>query len=163
MKLNSQYFTLSALVIVSGLFWFYYSEYQDKAEEYRRLKRQYDEQVIAIGKQQERLEQLAKLDEIYIEKLANAKTEIDTLRADVAAGRRKLRIKATCPVSETTSSGSVGDAGTPQFTEPAKQDYYDLLRMMAENRQQTEYLQDYINTECRGNDGKSTPQNHWLP
>ncbi|MBC8954216.1 peptidase [Xenorhabdus sp. PB62.4] len=34
MKLNSRYFTLSALVIVSGLLWFYYREYQDKAEEY---------------------------------------------------------------------------------------------------------------------------------
>ncbi|PHM64675.1 lysis protein [Xenorhabdus sp. KJ12.1] len=157
MKIGSQYFTLIALVIVSGLFWFYYSEYQNKAEAYTSLKLQYDKQVIAIGKQQERLEQLAKLDEIYIEKLANAKTEIDTLRADVAAGRRKLRIQASCPVSETASSGSVGDAGTPQLTESAKQNYYDLLRMMAENRQQTEYLQDYINTECRGNNGKSTP------
>ncbi|SFN82601.1 prophage endopeptidase [Xenorhabdus japonica] len=32
MKLNSQYFTHGALVIVSGLLWFYCSEYQDKAE-----------------------------------------------------------------------------------------------------------------------------------
>ncbi|WP_445286139.1 lysis system i-spanin subunit Rz, partial [Xenorhabdus sp. KJ12.1] len=90
--------------LLVGMFWFYYSEYQDKAEEYTSLKLQYDAQVIAINKQQERLEQLAKLDEIYIEKLANAKTEIDTLRADVAAGRRKLRIKATCPVREATPS-----------------------------------------------------------
>ncbi|OTA14008.1 hypothetical protein Xvie_04076 [Xenorhabdus vietnamensis] len=45
MKLNSQYFTLGALVIVSGLLWFYYREYQDKAEEYHNLKLQYDRQV----------------------------------------------------------------------------------------------------------------------
>ncbi|CDG89951.1 lysis system i-spanin subunit Rz [Xenorhabdus bovienii] len=58
---------------------------------------------------------------------------------------------------ETTSSGSVVDAGTPQLTEAARQDYYELLRMMAENERQTKYLQDYVKTECRGNNGKSTP------
>ncbi|MDC9604943.1 hypothetical protein [Xenorhabdus griffiniae] len=45
MKFNSQYFTLGALVFVSGLLWFYYSEYQDKAEKYDSLKRQYDNQI----------------------------------------------------------------------------------------------------------------------
>ncbi|WP_230578214.1 lysis protein [Xenorhabdus bovienii] len=84
------------------------------------------------------------MDTKHIRELDNAKSEIDTLRADVAAGRRKLRI----------SSGSMGDAGTPQLTEVARQDYYDLLRMMAENERQTKYLQDYVNTECRGNNGK---------
>ncbi|MGJ0626358.1 lysis system i-spanin subunit Rz, partial [Xenorhabdus bovienii] len=53
-----------------------------------------------------------------------------------------------CPVRETTPSGSMGDAGTPQLTEAARQDYYDLLRMMAENERQTKYLQEYVNTEC---------------
>ncbi|WP_340619399.1 lysis protein [Xenorhabdus siamensis] len=149
MKLNSQYFTLGALVIVSGLLWFYYSEYQDKAEEYRRLKRLYDEQVIVINKQQERIKQLHELDTQHTQELAHARTEIDTLRADVAAGRRKLRIKATCPVSETVTSSSVGDAGTPQLTESARQDYYRLREMMAENERQVKYLQDYIKTECR--------------
>ncbi|PHM50169.1 peptidase [Xenorhabdus hominickii] len=83
-----------------------------------------------------------------IEELAHAKTEIDTLLADVAAARRKLRVQAICPVPETVASRSVGDAGTPQLTEAARQDYFDLLRMMAENEQQTKYLQDYVNTEC---------------
>ncbi|WP_275351842.1 hypothetical protein [Xenorhabdus bovienii] len=34
MKFNSQYFILGALVIVSGLLWFYYSEYQQKDKDY---------------------------------------------------------------------------------------------------------------------------------
>ncbi|WP_187650494.1 lysis system i-spanin subunit Rz, partial [Xenorhabdus indica] len=33
-------------------------------------------------------------------------------------------------------------------TEPARQDYYRLREMMAENERQTKYLQDYIKTEC---------------
>ncbi|WP_446471103.1 lysis protein [Xenorhabdus stockiae] len=149
MKLNSQYFTLSALVIVSGLFWFYYSEYQDKAEAYTSLKLEYDKQVIAIGKQQERFEQLAKLDEIYIEKLANAKTEIDTLRADVAAGRRKLRIKATCPVSETTSSGSMVTSTTVELPRETGQTVLDIREGIINDRAKLRYLQDYIKTECQ--------------
>ncbi|WP_338149435.1 lysis protein [Xenorhabdus bovienii] len=111
-------------------------------------------QFIAINEQQARIQHLAELDSKHRQELDNAKSKIDTLRADVAAGRRKLRIKAICPVLETTSSGSMGYAGTPQLTDAARQDYYDLLRMMAENERQTKYLQDYVNTECRGNDGK---------
>jgi prophage endopeptidase len=148
MKLNSYYFTFGVMGLLAGALWFYYGAYHNKAEEYRSLKRQYDGQVIAINQQQTQIRHLAELDKIHTEKLANDKIEIDALRADVAAGRRKLRIKATCPVPETTSSGSVGDAGIPQLTESAKQDYYDLLRMMVENGQQTKYLQDYIRTEC---------------
>ncbi|MEX0446213.1 lysis protein [Xenorhabdus sp. SGI246] len=111
MKLNSQYFTFGVMGLLAGMLWFYYSEYQDKAEEYRRLKRQYDEQIIAIDKQRERIKHLTELDKTHTQELAHTKTEIDSLRADVAAGRRKLHIKATCPVYETvTSSGVVTPA-----------------------------------------------------
>ncbi|WP_422109089.1 lysis protein, partial [Xenorhabdus bovienii] len=103
-----------------------------------------------ITNQQKRIQHLAELDTKHTQELDNAKSEIDILRADVAAGRRKLRIKAICPVSETTSSGSMVDAGTPQLTDAARQDYYDLLRMMAENERQTKYLQDYVRNQCHG-------------
>ncbi|PHM24088.1 lysis protein [Xenorhabdus ehlersii] len=157
MKFNLTYGVAIALIVTSGAAYLYRSGYKkqlsinsDQATEIRQL-------TDTINYQNTHIDMLHEIDTKHTQELANAKTEIDTLRADVAAGRRKLRIKATCPVSETSPSGSVVDAGAPQLTEQAKQDYYDLLRMMAENRQQTEYLQDYINTECRGNDGKSTP------
>ncbi|MDE9499331.1 lysis protein [Xenorhabdus bovienii] len=148
MKFNSQYFTVGALVVVSGLLWFFYSEYQQKAQDYSELDEKHQTQLIAINEQQKRIQHLAELETKHIQELDNDKAKIDTLRADVAAARRKLRIKAICPVSETTPSRSMGDAGTPQLTEAARQDYYDLLRMMAENERQTKYLQDYVNTEC---------------
>ncbi|WP_340612104.1 lysis protein [Xenorhabdus bharatensis] len=149
MKLNSQYFTLGALVIVSGLFWFYYSEYQDKAEEYRRLKRQYDAQAIAINQQQERIQHLSELDKIHIQELANAKTEIDTLRADIAAGRRKLRIQASCPVHETTSSGSVVNDTTVELPRETGQAVLDIREGIINDRAKLRYLQEYVNTECK--------------
>ncbi|MCP9268864.1 lysis protein [Xenorhabdus sp. XENO-1] len=144
MKLNSQYFTFGVMGLLAGALWFYYGEYQDKAKEYYSLNLQYEEQVAINTNQQARIQQLHELEAKHTQELANAKTEIDTLRADVAAGRRKLRIKATCSVPETPSSRGMVDAGTPQLTEAARQDYYDLLRMMAENERQTKYLQDYI-------------------
>ncbi|MEX0446034.1 lysis protein [Xenorhabdus sp. SGI246] len=148
MKLNSQYLTLGALVIVSGLLGFYYSEYQDKAREYARLKRQYDAQSIAINKQQERIKHFAELDNKYTQELANAKTEIDTLRADVAAGRRKLRIKATCPVSETTASSGVGDATTVELTGETGSTAIDIRAGIISDREKLRYLQDYVKTQC---------------
>ncbi|WP_340611587.1 lysis protein [Xenorhabdus bharatensis] len=148
MRLNSQYFTLIVLVIVSGLFWFYYSEYQNKAEAYTSLKFQYDAQVIAINKQQERIQHLSELDKIHTQELTNAKTEIDTLRADVAAGRRKLRIKATCPVREATSSGSVGDATTVELSRETGQAVLDIREGIINDRAKLRYLQDYVREQC---------------
>ncbi len=139
------------LVIIAGLIawssWLMASlnEVNDLNE---KLTTDLNEQVAINTNQQARIQHLAELETKHIRELDNAKSEIDTLRANVAAGRRKLRIKAICPVSETTSSGSMGYAGIPQLTEAARQDYYDLLRMMAENERQTKYLQDYVNTEC---------------
>ncbi|MEQ1965428.1 lysis protein [Xenorhabdus khoisanae] len=149
MRFNSQYFTLGAFAVVAGLLWFYYSEYQDKAEEYRSLKRQYDEQVAINTNQQERIKQLHELDTRHSQELANAKTEIDTLRADVAAGRRKLRIKATCPVSETVTSGSVGDAGTVELTGETGSTVLDIRAGIINDRAKLRYLQDYIRSQCQ--------------
>ncbi|WP_446469250.1 lysis protein [Xenorhabdus stockiae] len=157
MRFNLIYGVIVALIIASGTAYLYRSGYKKQLGINNDQLIEIQQLTDRINYQNTHIDMLHELDNKHSQELANAKTEIDTLRADVAAGRRKLRIKASCPVSEATSSGSVGGAETPQLTEPAKQDYYDLLRMMVENERQTKYLQDYVNTECRGNDGKSTP------
>ena len=49
---------------------------------------------------------VAALDAKYTKELADAKAENDALRDDVAAGRRRLHIKAVCQsVREATASG----------------------------------------------------------
>ncbi|MDE9566943.1 lysis protein, partial [Xenorhabdus bovienii] len=127
MKFNSQYFTVGALVIVSGLLWFLYSEYQQKNKDYNDLNTKHQTQLIAINEQQKRIQRLAELDTKHRQELDNAKSEIDTLRADVAAGRRKLRIKAVCPVSETVATSSLDDATTPRLEDSAVRDYFTLI------------------------------------
>ncbi|MDX7992593.1 hypothetical protein [Xenorhabdus littoralis] len=46
MKFNSRYFTLGAFIIVAGLLWFYYSEYQQKAKDYTELDAKYKHQQL---------------------------------------------------------------------------------------------------------------------
>lgn len=161
MKLTLTHYTIVVLFVTTGIATFgsyhYSTEYEKQKEANGRQATKIQQLTDTLNDQNTHIDMLHELDTKHIRELDNAKSEIDTLRADVAAGRRKLRIQAVCPVHETTPSGSVGNAGTPQLTEAARQDYYDLLRMMAENERQTKYLQDYVNTECRGNNGKSTP------
>ncbi|OKO99690.1 lysis protein [Xenorhabdus eapokensis] len=115
------------------------------------------EQVAINATQLERIHQhLTELDTKHTQELANAKTEIDTLRADVAAGRRKLRIKAVCPVSETVTSGSVVTPTPVELTRETGSTVLDIREGIINDRAKLRYLQDYVNTECRGNNGKPT-------
>ena len=54
----------------------------------------------------------------YTKELADAKAENDALRDDVAAGRRRLHIKAVCQsVREATPASGVDNAASPDWHE----------------------------------------------
>ncbi|WP_242687810.1 lysis protein [Photorhabdus stackebrandtii] len=149
MKFNSHGYTFVALVLVSLVAHHYYGKYTKQLDTTVRLQSELLAQQNEIVSQQERIKLLSELDNQYTKELANAKSEIDALRGDVAAGRLRLRIAATCNQSETGSSGSMGNAGAPRFNPAAEQDYFDLRRMIVENKKQTKYLQEYIKTQCQ--------------
>ena len=71
---------------------------------------------------------VAALDAKYTKELADAKAENDALRDDVAAGRRRLHIKAVCQsVREaTTASGVDNAAHSPRLADTAERDYFTL-------------------------------------
>ena len=64
---------------------------------------------------QMRQRDVAALDAKYTKELADAKAENDALRIDdVAAGRRRLHIKAVCQsVREATTASGVDNAASP--------------------------------------------------
>ena len=67
---------------------------------------------------QMRQRDVAALDAKYT-KLADAKAENDALRDDVAAGRRRLHIKAVCQsVREATTASGVDNAASPDWQTP---------------------------------------------
>ena len=63
----------------------------------------------------------------YTKELADAKAENDALRDDVAAGRRRLHIKAVCQsVREATTASGVDNAASPRLADTAERDYFTL-------------------------------------
>lgn len=94
--------------------------------------------VTAANKQRELQDELdaeqAKWAAVEAEQFAllrDAEKKNSQLRADVAAGRKRLRVNATCPASsdrlpEAGPSASVDNGAAPRLTEDAEQAYHDL-------------------------------------
>ena len=62
-------------------------------------------------------------------RLADAKAENDALRDDVAAGRRRLHIKAVCQsVREATTASGVDNATSPRLADTAEQGLFHPQR-----------------------------------
>ncbi|EBJ6263072.1 lysis protein [Salmonella enterica] len=94
---------------------------------------------------------VAALDAKYTKELADAKAENDALRDDVAAGRRRLLVNATCPAMPTgksTSAVSVDNAARPRLADSAERDYFTLKERVTTMQKQLEGAQDYIRTQC---------------
>ena len=105
----------------------------------------------AITDMQMRQRDVAALDAKYSRELANAKAENETLRADVAAGRKRLRVNASCSaaVREATGPTSVDNATSPRLADTAERDYFTLRERLITMQKQLEGTQKYINEQCR--------------
>ncbi|HIB1592731.1 TPA: lysis protein [Salmonella enterica subsp. enterica serovar Muenchen] len=104
---------------------------------------------------------VAALDAKYTKELADAKAENDALRDDVAAGRRRLLVNATCPAVPTgksTSTARVDNAARPRLADSAQRDYFTLRERVTTMQKQLEGAQAYIRTQCHSNAGKSSNQ-----
>lgn len=90
------------------------------------------------------------IDRNRTQELNDARTQIDTLRLDVADGRQRLRFKATCRVTTpaTTGAGGVADAGTAELSADARPDYFTLRDQLALSKQMILGLQDYVHQVC---------------
>ncbi|EKM8002687.1 lysis protein [Salmonella enterica] len=104
-----------------------------------------------ISDMQTRQRDVAALDAKYTKELADAKAENDALRGDVAAGRRRLLVNATCPAMPTgksTSAARVDNAARPRLADSAQRDYFTLRDRVKTMQKQLEGAQDYIRTQC---------------
>ena len=145
---------ISALVIciIVCLSWAV-NHYRDHAiayKEQRDKKVGELKQVIAtIADMQQRQRDVAALDAKYTKELADAKAENDALRDDVAAGRRRLHIKAVCQsVREATTASGVDNAASPRLADTAERDYFILRERLMAMQKQLEGAQEYIRTQC---------------
>ncbi|WP_063655216.1 lysis protein [Candidatus Arsenophonus triatominarum] len=124
------------------------SRYKTVKQNYQTLKQKYHEQIEALELQQQKIEALRQLDIKHTEELNNAKAEIDKLNDAVRAGVKRLHVNAVCPIPKTATTQSRHNEATPQLSKAAREDYFRLRAMIAENEKQTEYLQQYIKTQC---------------
>ncbi|HAW3063613.1 TPA: lysis protein [Escherichia coli] len=143
---------ISALVIciIVCLSWAV-NHYRDNAITYKAQRDKNAKELklanAAITDMQMRQRDVAELDARYTKELADANATIESLRADVSAGRKRLQVSATCAKS-TTGASSMGDGESPRLTADAELNYYRLRSGIDRITAQVNYLQEYIRTQC---------------
>ena len=129
------------------------NHYRDNAIAYKEQRdkkvSELKQAIATITDMQQRQRDVAALDAKYSRELANAKAENETLRADVAAGRRRLHIKAVCQsVREATTASGVDNATSPRLADTAERDYFTLRERLMTMQKQLEGAQLYIREQC---------------
>ncbi|KGK24494.1 lysis protein [Pseudomonas plecoglossicida] len=91
------------------------------------------------------------LDKKNFEEMTNAKNEISALRDQLSAGTKRVLVRATCPaVPAAASSSGVDDAGNPELTADARQDYLRIREQIVTTEAQLQGLKDYIRRVVQG-------------
>lgn len=101
-----------------------------------------------ITDMQTRQRDVAALDEKYMKELADAKATIDQLHDDVATGKRRLQLNATCAKQSAASSSGMDDAASARLTDAAQRDYFTLRERIEVAGKQVAGLQQYIKEQC---------------
>lgn len=88
------------------------NHYRDNAIAYKEQRdnkaSELEKANATIADMRKRQRDVAELDARYTKELADANATIESLRADVSAGRKRLQVAATCAKSTTGASG-MGD------------------------------------------------------
>ena len=84
---------------------------------------------------QMRQRDVAALDAKYTKELADAKAENDALRDDVAAGRRRLHIKAVCRSVVKPATASGVDNDLPDWQTPLNELFHPQRRLITMQKQ----------------------------
>lgn len=101
-----------------------------------------------ITDMQTRQRDVAALDEKYTKEIADAKATINQLHEDVATGKRRLQLSATCQKQSSSGAASLDDAASARLTDAAQRDYFTLRERIEVAGKQIAGLQQYIKEQC---------------
>ncbi len=101
-----------------------------------------------ITDMQVRQRDVAALDAKYTGELRDAKATIDQLERDVANGKRRLQLNASCTTNGATSTTSMDDGSSPRLTDSAERDYFTLRERIETVTRQLTGLQAYVREQC---------------
>ncbi|WP_339025517.1 lysis protein [Leclercia pneumoniae] len=128
------------------------NHYRDNAITYKEQRDKVTENLSlandTIDDMKARQRDLAALDAKYTGELQDAKATIDQLERDVASGKRRLQLNASCSTNGATSTSGMGDASSPRLNESAERDYFTLRERIVTVTKQVGYLQGYIKEQC---------------
>ena len=146
---------LTACALLASLacgYWLADNGWQKKASKERAETSAYIAQLSEQHRKKEH--ELAKnaeaLDQKYTADLSAAERRIDDLSADIAAGPKRVFVRAKCPSGsdETSTTGSMGNGGAAELAGVTRQDYIRLVMAIAKQDAQIRYLQDYVRQQC---------------
>lgn len=134
---------VAAAVVLSGM-WMsgYYAA--DRAH----LAKQAEALRESIALRDKHASEVAHIDRTYTAALEAARNENQALAAAVAAGTKRLRVAASCPVSAGQSAG-VGDAAGPELNAAARPTYYALRDGLARQAEQLAACQSILAIQSR--------------
>ncbi|EKK7720223.1 lysis protein [Cronobacter sakazakii] len=101
-----------------------------------------------IEDMQRRQRDVATLDAKYTKDLADAQKNIAQLERDVAAGRKRLQLNATCSAQGAPGTTRVDDGASPRLTDAAERDYFTLRERIETVTRQLSGLQAYVREQC---------------
>ncbi|CNK75038.1 putative prophage endopeptidase [Yersinia mollaretii] len=139
-------------IIIASLFGLTYYHYrvQSLNRDVAELNKVAKQQQATLDQIETQRQAVAAIDIKYTKELADAKSENERLRADIANGTKRLQLNATCPkpVPKTTGPASVTDDASARLTESAERDYISLRARIGIATSQISGLQGYINNVC---------------
>ena len=149
----NQILTASAMLAsFAAGYWLADNGWQKKASKERAEAATYIAQLSEQHRKKEH--ELAKnaeaLDQKYTADLSAAERRIDELSDSLAAGPKRVFVRAKCPSgsNEASTSGRVGNGGAAELGQAAREDYLRLKRGIAKQDAQIRYLQDYVKQQC---------------
>ncbi|BBE78609.1 prophage endopeptidase RzpD [Phytobacter diazotrophicus] len=139
------------IVILAALSWTV-NHYRDNAQLYKAQRDQATSSLTlannTLTDMQARQHDVSALDAQYTGELANAKAELEKLHADVAIGRKRLQLNATCQAARSASSPRVDDGSSARLTDTAERDYFTLRERIDTVTHQLAGLQQYVRKQC---------------
>ncbi|MGE4719442.1 lysis protein [Yersinia enterocolitica] len=139
-------------VLIASLFGLTYYHYrvQSLNRDVAELSNVAKQQQATLDQIETQRQAVAAIDIKYTKELADAKSENERLRADIANGTKRLQLNATCskPVSKTTGPASVDDVASARLTNAAERDYLSLRERIGIATSQINGLQAYITNVC---------------
>ncbi|KAA0260065.1 lysis protein [Hafnia alvei] len=130
--------------------WYTTSQMQSLSSELKEITQVANQQKADLENIQRQRVHAAELDIKVTQELANAKSEVERLRADLGNGAKRLRIAASCPkLPEVTSATGKPDATSPRYDAEFERNYLSLVERIRQSETMINGLQSYIRTQCQ--------------